>query len=87
MIDCQIVGCNWIEIPASTYKVRKNRHVEALFTDNDYSSEDSSSTCQIEIDVYYTDMISHAPEGEWSAVAPLRVLSYDIECAGRKGFY
>lgn len=27
------------------------------------------------------------PEGEWSASAPLRMLSFDIECAGRKGIF
>lgn len=32
-------------------------------------------------------MISHAPEGEWSKVAPFRVFSFDIECAGRKGVF
>eukprot|EP00658_Telonema_sp_P-2_P059811 TRINITY_DN48917_c0_g1_i1.p1 TRINITY_DN48917_c0_g1~~TRINITY_DN48917_c0_g1_i1.p1 ORF type:complete len:808 (-),score=162.02 TRINITY_DN48917_c0_g1_i1:121-2544(-) len=31
--------------------------------------------------------MSHAPEGEWSKQAPLRILSFDIECAGRKGFF
>ena len=31
--------------------------------------------------------ISHAPEGEWSRIAPLRILSFDIECAGRKGIF
>lgn len=86
MIDCRIVGCNWIEIPAAKYKIRKNRHFKGIYLDNDHiSSADSDSTCQIEIDVFYSDLISHAPEGEWSAVAPLRVLSFDIECAGRKG--
>ena len=35
----------------------------------------------------YSDLISHAPEGEWSKIAPLRILSYDIECAGRKGVF
>ena len=29
--------------------------------------------------------MSHKPEGAWSDIAPLRVLSVDIECAGRKG--
>jgi DNA polymerase delta subunit 1 len=41
----------------------------------------------LEIDVPYTKIISHSPEGEWSKVAPLRVLSFDIECAGRKGIF
>ena len=43
--------------------------------------------CQIEIDVSWEDFISHAPEGEWAEVAPFRILSFDIECAGRKGIF
>lgn len=31
--------------------------------------------------------ISHLPEDEWSRIAPLRILSFDIECAGRKGIF
>lgn len=31
--------------------------------------------------------ISHAPEGDWQKIAPLRILSFDIECAGRKGIF
>uniref|UniRef100_A0A8C1RL41 DNA polymerase n=1 Tax=Cyprinus carpio TaxID=7962 RepID=A0A8C1RL41_CYPCA len=30
---------------------------------------------------------SHPAEGEWQRIAPLRVLSFDIECAGRKGVF
>ena len=26
-------------------------------------------------------------EGEWSDIAPFRILSFDIECAGRKGIF
>jgi len=33
------------------------------------------------------NLISHAPEGEWAKVAPFRILSFDIECAGRKGIF
>jgi hypothetical protein len=33
---------------------------------------------------YGSDMIAHKPEGDWQRIAPLRVLSVDIECAGRK---
>lgn len=35
----------------------------------------------------YTNIVSHEPEGEWSKIAPLRILSYDIECSGRKGVF
>jgi len=31
--------------------------------------------------------VSHAPEGDWLNIAPLRILSFDIECAGRKGIF
>jgi DNA polymerase delta subunit 1 len=39
------------------------------------------------VHVRYDQFISHAPEGEWSDMAPLRILSFDIECAGRKGVF
>jgi DNA polymerase delta subunit 1 len=35
----------------------------------------------------YDGFISHAPEDAWSKIAPLRILSFDIECAGRKGIF
>jgi DNA polymerase delta subunit 1 len=39
------------------------------------------------VDVAWDKFISHAPEDEWSTVAPFRILSFDIECAGRKGIF
>jgi DNA polymerase delta subunit 1 len=41
----------------------------------------------VEVDITYTDVVAHKSEGEWSKIAPLRVLSFDIECQGRKGFF
>lgn len=35
----------------------------------------------------YSELVSHAPEGEFSKMAPFRILSFDIECAGRKGHF
>ncbi|CAI0414268.1 unnamed protein product [Linum tenue] len=35
----------------------------------------------------YSALVSHAPEGEFSKMAPFRILSFDIECAGRKGHF
>ena len=46
-----------------------------------------TSRAQLEMDVAWDKVISHVPEGEWSTVAPLRILSFDIECAGRKGIF
>ncbi|KZS94329.1 hypothetical protein SISNIDRAFT_453212 [Sistotremastrum niveocremeum HHB9708] len=73
MIDTKVVGMNWIEIPAGNYRLR------------DKGSK--LSHCQIEVDVKWNEFISHPPEGEWSKIAPLRILSFDIECAGRKGIF
>ncbi|MCL7051574.1 hypothetical protein MKW94_017829 [Papaver nudicaule] len=71
MIDCNIVGGNWIEVPAGKYK----------------KTTRAMSTCQLEFDCLYSELISHPPEGEFSKMAPFRILSFDIECAGRKGHF
>ena len=42
---------------------------------------------KVEVDITFNDIISRKPEGEWSKIAPLRVLSFDIECQGRKGYF
>lgn len=73
MIDCGITGMSWITLPAGSYTV----------TDNDLKV----STCQIECSVDYRKLISHPSEGEWLKMAPLRIMSFDIECAGRKGVF
>ncbi|XP_071955316.1 DNA polymerase delta catalytic subunit-like [Antedon mediterranea] len=77
MVDTEVVGCNWIELPANQYHIRKTGNGEF----------DKQSLCQIEVDVAWDAFISHAAEGEWQKVAPFRILSYDIECAGRKGIF
>lgn len=72
LFDLQIVGMNWIELSAGQYTLRET---------------DRISRCQIEVDVRWDRFISHPAEGQWSKMAPLRVLSFDIECAGRKGTF
>uniref|UniRef100_A0A673VRR0 DNA polymerase n=1 Tax=Salmo trutta TaxID=8032 RepID=A0A673VRR0_SALTR len=72
MVDSDVVGCCWIELPKGKYRVREERKV---------------SLCQYEVDVGWTQLISHPAEGEYQRIAPLRVLSFDIECAGRKGIF
>jgi DNA polymerase delta subunit 1 len=71
MVDCQIAGMAWVEAPASKYSL----------------VHDKQSNCQIEAEISYRDLIAHKPLGEWSKMAPLRILSFDIECAGRKGIF
>ncbi|XP_046862075.1 DNA polymerase delta catalytic subunit-like [Xenia sp. Carnegie-2017] len=74
MVDTAVVGCNWIELPAGKYHVRN-------------SESGKISRCQLEVDIAWDDFISHPCEGEWQKIAPVRVLSFDIECAGRKGIF
>lgn len=73
MIDTGITGMSWVEVPAQKY------HVMSQF--------DRQSNCQIEAYCHYRDIISHGHDGEWAKMAPLRILSFDIECAGRKGIF
>lgn len=73
MADNKVYGCSWVELPPETYKLREKK--------------DFQSTCQIECDINYTDFIAHPPEGEWAGIAPLRTLSFDIECTNRKGIF
>lgn len=42
---------------------------------------------QIEVDVLWNEFTSHPPDGDWQKIAPMRILSFDIECAGRKGIF
>ncbi|KAI1126385.1 DNA polymerase delta catalytic subunit [Nemania abortiva] len=73
MVDCKIPGMSWVEAPATKYKL--------------IPESSRQSSCQIEAEISYLDLISHEPKGEWSKMAPLRILSFDIECAGRKGIF
>ncbi|EAT82147.2 DNA polymerase [Parastagonospora nodorum] len=73
MIDTKMAGMSWVEVPAGKYKMLNPR--------------DRHSNCQIEAQLHYSDLIAHLSEGEWSKIAPLRILSFDIECAGRKGIF
>lgn len=73
MVDTDVVGCNWIELPKGKYRIRPKK--------------DHVSRCQIEVDVAYDAFVSHPAEGDWAHIAPMRVLSFDIECAGRKGIF
>ena len=92
MIDTDINGCNWIvsalcrhthmpshstnsrqELPRGTYGIRATRR--------------TTVTCQLELDVVFSNIVSHEPTGKWMALAPIRVLSFDIECSGRAGHF
>lgn len=73
MVDTGMGGGSWVELPAGSW-----RRVPA---------QSAATYCQIEAHCRWDAVVAHAPEGEWGRIAPLRVLSVDIECAGRKGHF
>lgn len=70
MIDNGIVGMSWLTLPKSKYK---KRYINKI------------STAQIEVEISFRHVLSHAPEGQYAKIAPIRVLSIDIECAAKQG--
>ncbi|XP_043230281.1 DNA polymerase delta catalytic subunit-like isoform X1 [Amphibalanus amphitrite] len=78
MIDTNVVGCNWITLPAGSWR---RRTVEPS------GGPQPVSLSQLEVDVAWNKFTSHPPEGEWQKVAPIRILSFDIECSNRKGIF
>ena len=73
MIDKGIQGADWVELPAGTYSLR------------DPSKQ--VSRCTFEADIFFDRIETHECKGFWSQIAPLRILSFDIECKGRKGHF
>lgn len=80
MVDCNMMGCSWVELPAGKYRVRPSTSSAGKTT-----SPCRRSHCQIEVDIAWNELVSYPCEGEWLKIAPVRILSFDIECAGRKG--
>jgi len=73
MTDTGCTGCNWLELSPNKYSLRDDL--------------EKSSTVQLEVDVHWNEFTSHPPDGDWQKIAPMRILSFDIECAGRKGIF
>jgi len=81
MVDCNMMGCSWVELPMGKYRVRE----AASGVGKPAATPRRRSHCQIEVDVAWNELVSYPCEGEWLKIAPVRILSFDIECAGRKG--
>ena len=73
MIDTELFGMSWVELAAGGYTI--------------VPEHSRVSNCQLEIKANWKNMKAHEPVGEWAKMAKLRVLSFDIECAGRKGIF
>lgn len=72
MIDNSIVGMSWIRVKAGTYRIR--------------DSHNKHCNSQYELDIEDFNNVECLPcDGEYSKIAPLRILSFDIECSAEKG--
>ena len=78
MVDHDITGCCWVELPAGTYSLRG---------DGTGGTIRKQTRMQLEADIYHNELVAHESEGQWMKIAPLRILSFDIECQGRKGHF
>lgn len=83
---------NWIEVPAGKYKLvtgKKKRSQCQIELSVRFVLALARLQPQARLTMMsrWDDFISHTPEEQWSRMAPLRILSFDIECAGRKGIF
>ena len=70
MVERDIVGCNWLELPFGTFLERPPSTME--------------SRCQREFDITFDNVQA---KNDLSTIGKFRVLSFDIECEGRKGHF
>ena len=71
LVDLDIGGSSWVRIPKGKFRETQPR----------------VSNCQVELDVSQSVIESFEATGEWMKIAPFRILSLDIECQGRKGYF
>lgn len=71
MIDNDIAGMQWIQIGKGNYLLRQPQAKE--------------SHCQFEMDVWDFRNAEAVPLDVDSKIAPIRILSFDIECSAREG--
>jgi hypothetical protein len=72
MIDHDLAGGQWAVVKAGHYHIR----TKAM----------KSTACQLEIDIHHERIEAKDPmDGDWGRIAPLRILSFDIECYAKKG--
>jgi DNA polymerase delta subunit 1 len=70
MVDTSVGGASWVKLPEGKYRL--------------VPPERRKSNSTVEAEISYENLEAYAVDDvEWSHIAPLRILSFDIECAGR----
>lgn len=87
MIDCDITGADWVTFPAGKYTCYGDESHPCHSSLR--TSSKTSSRCTIEAHIQYHEIVNRPPSlsVQWSSLSPLRILSFDIECMGRKGHF
>lgn len=75
MIDKELAGCGWVTLPKGKFRIKENTKAYV-------------SRSQVEIDIDYKDIIANDcnSDPKWAGIAPLRIMSFDIECMAQVGF-
>lgn len=74
MVDARLTGMCWVRLAGGSYRAAP--------------AGQAASTCQWEVHADDWRTPQGLPsEGEFATLAPLRVLSFDIECVGRRGAF
>jgi len=74
LVDKKIKGASWVRIPGAHARVPKFH-------------QDFISSCQIEKTIHYQHIEAYDPSNsDWSMIAPVRFMSFDIECESLKHF-
>ena len=71
MVDRNVVGMSWVKVEYGKFKLSDNK----------------ISNCQIEAWCQVEDVLPLSTHGEYSKLAPLRILSIDIECSSEGGHF
>eukprot|EP00923_Selenidium_pygospionis_P050140 GHVN01086546.1.p1 GENE.GHVN01086546.1~~GHVN01086546.1.p1 ORF type:complete len:993 (+),score=75.41 GHVN01086546.1:3-2981(+) len=71
MVDTEMTGMCWVTLPRGKYT----------------QIESPQTTCDVEVEIKYSDVFCHESIGRWAEMAPLRILSFDIECISRPGVF
>jgi DNA polymerase delta subunit 1 len=88
MVDKDITGCCWVQLPAGTYSLRGDGlGPPGASGGGGATNIRKASRMQIEADIYHNELVAHESVGRWMGIAPIRILSFDIECQGRKGHF
>jgi DNA polymerase elongation subunit (family B) len=91
-VDIDLLGCSWIRIPANHFRVRplpflSNADSKHGFNSSLKGAPKPFSSCQLEVETSVESIQSIVSEHQWSRVARLVALSFDIECIGSDGAF